>query len=932
MGENYVLLHDWSDGRILGSAGADSIALLSITYSGVAGGQRTGTVYGVTRASDVQITVTTSGGSDVKSLAGLPASGLFSAAFTVPSSEYEHAVVGAKNTTSGTSAEDRVAITFGDPSHVSVKPGSLSGLDPNRLAYGAGNADRLHPSRTFVSLQPPVSLFDLGYGKDHFGVGKNDSVTVIDAKMFERSTKDPLAKLNKDRKDGTVSVGEYWDRLGALLSKQLRQATRKATARERAAAVSTRDAMRVARTGPDKRAKSAAKSRSSPAVGMALPGSSVLDVRGASVKDKLEEELERQLKARIAYAKHFRRLGVLLHDRLRFRPSNLVVGEPVAQVALTPGEQVEVRQTTESKSRTAFTDITDKEAEKNTSFSSTWSTDITSALSTQDNFTSSAQVGADASASVPDVPIEVGGSASSSMSEAHTIGANHSTTSRVSKTTTAAARMRSQHRVQIEITKEGSTSLAQTRTFRNFNNLRTMHHTLYKVYRREQITLERYDAQLCLKVVVDDPARTLRDAFLVGLANIDPYNEENYHVGPAPTELAGGVKSFTVTAPPDEFEDPFHGTEESRWVAWTPTGGSLRVLTGAPDGYRITSLDIVMTHMDLATFAPIARIDGTTPTGDVVERQLVPSGASFVRVGGTFRLFGGKVRWDNKPRKGSGGKDVVLSVNLPLRWSAPTSLFGELESALSGATFEIRSQWHPSNAVLADYMAKIEEARADMIAAFEPERVHDLHAIAQADYAGTVVDEAVGRQLTYPDNFDYSSLSQIFDLPNVVVDSLPYWASPVTREAYRDLLAKLQSLPAAFETNRILTDCLVASSAVVYLPVRPGMEERALELLPETVGVRRDVANDVEKYRRDHFALVGGRPALDMTVIDVPAVPVATPSSAAAWSSPWEQAPRKFDVLAQWSELVPTDGIHIETHLGDTVAADEREARRLERL
>jgi hypothetical protein len=344
--DRQVLLREWTDSAILPAGPGDSVAVLALTYSDVTNGQRTGTVYGVTRgAAKVRVTVATASVNSRQEISNLPPSGLFSASFSIASSNDEQAVISARNVGAGMTSEDRAAITFGDSSHLAIQTAPASGLDPARLRYGAGNADRIHPSRTFVSLQPPVELGQLGYSRDVYAVAKSGGVNVVDAKAFKKAVKATLDQLNAGRRSGAISMSTYWSRLRTTLKAALNTAVRKATPKERGTAIDARDRLRSARFGPKNvvppksgaAAKKNGAAAAAPAMALAVPSSSVLDAHAVDKGSDLKAEVEKQLDERVKYAQHFRRLGVLLHDRLRFRASNLVVGEPLFQLALTPG-------------------------------------------------------------------------------------------------------------------------------------------------------------------------------------------------------------------------------------------------------------------------------------------------------------------------------------------------------------------------------------------------------------------------------------------------------------------------------------------------------------------------------------------------------------------------------------------------------------------
>jgi hypothetical protein len=56
---------------------------------------------------------------------------------------------------------------------------------------------------------------------------------------------------------------------------------------------------------------------------------------------------------------------------------------------------------------------------------------------------------------------------------------------------------------------------------------------------------------------------------------------------------------------------------------------------------------------------------------------------------------------------------------------------------------------------------------------------------------------------------------------------------------------------------------------------------------------------------------------------------VGTAAGSAAWAHDWEKPRRKFMVLDEWSDLLPTDGVHLEPALSTCGSVDEYRASAL---
>ncbi|HEV2914367.1 MAG TPA: hypothetical protein VGX92_13910 [Pyrinomonadaceae bacterium] len=642
---------------------------------------------------------------------------------------------------------------------------------------------------------------------------------------------------------------------------------------------------------------------------------------GPAIDDYIDEALD--------CVAAYRRLGIMFYERTRIRPTNQIFGEPIFQLALTPGEEVQIRQTTETKRRTALLEIQDRESERETSFSSTWSTDMASTISSQTSFQQTTNIGADVSGEVPEVPVEVSADVATSVNTADTSSAQDSVNQRRERTETATARMRQQHRVQIELAVEENQSFGTTRTLRNFNQQRSMLHTFFKVYRKEQVTLERYDGRLCLRLTVTDPARTTRAAFLAGLGKIDPEVLAWENVTPLLPDITKGF-CFTVTAPDDDG-GLAHGTKVDRCKTREL---NLRSETGVDSDYVLSRQPkFVMTKCHLAFYKDV--LTSTDPDNDfdpdvVPESQLSQVPPNFW-VGWSFIRNGGTVQFSNGLDIDSEDTLCRVKLNLPLFWTAP-SILGEKEMEIASVRFHVETAWGPSDQARADYLNRVNAERLRLRADFSAEQVYELHAVAETDYPHAVLDHALSENLTYPPEFEYRQVKEMFDLENVIIDNIPYWAHSGMRQEHDELMLRLQRLPAHLVMSRLLTDCLTASQAVVYLPVKPGMEEQALHLLPEADKYAEKIADSYRHFRATHYGRL--KPFVPPTLAAHmgPAPTLPSPPDAADWANDWERVQNKFDILGQWAELVPTDGVHVETHLSTTAVADEHERNRLIRI
>jgi hypothetical protein len=105
-----------------------------------------------------------------------------------------------------------------------------------------------------------------------------------------------------------------------------------------------------------------------------------------------------------------------------------------------------------------------------------------------------------------------------------------------------------------------------------------------------------------------------------------------------------------------------------------------------------------------------------------------------------------------------------------------------------------------------------------------------------------------------------------------------------------------------------------------------------LALLAEAKAYRFGIEDDISEFRRTNFGPL--KPFVAPPIEDHmgPGKVATTPAGSADWGSEWERPQRNFLILGQWAELVPTDGVHVETQLSSSVVTDEAESDSISRL
>ena len=908
--------------------GGTLLSLLSVSFDRPLSGTRNVTIRGFSEgAAQLQADVST-GAAPATQAINVPAAGsVFDLTVSVPGSVADDFLtltvkqVGIQNPLS----ERAIVPLYGEP--MDLPSGVHLGV---HTSYLAGVADRLVRSLTFVKID--ASFGHLGFLRKVIQAKSDGTYKAIDQPALERAILPQMSSAQSAVNQGSMGIKAYYTQLRDAVRQELPNHLIDPPARI-ANVLPRRSLSGGGPATPGIASTPGAASPSAPTTARAggvnamfTLGNSVLIPGSGLITTVPSEELQDAIDEALREMAAYQRLGVLFHERTRFRPAGLLVGEPFYQLALTPGEEVQLRQTTETRKRISLTDIQDREEEQQSTLSSTLSTDMSSTIGAQTSFQNSTTLGGGIEGNIPDVPVGVSANTANNVSNADSTSQQSTVTDRIERTSQASAKLRAQHKIQLEITTEESNTLASTRTLRNTNSLRTQHHTFHKMYRREQATLERHDAQLAFLLTVADASRGPRTAFEVGLNRLDPNNEDLYNLVP-PSTMRSEKEPPKINAP-DVDGGPLHGWVVDRWVHFN---GDLRQIAGAPSTHCLAGPPkFTMTECHVFFGEPLHSTDGSDPTDDVAQNELT-NPISYVHVAGKFARAGGAVKWHKKPQTGADDARFDLQINLPVNYTGPTQLLGEIESAITFVRFKIETEWRPKDQTLLDFQHDMLAEKQRLTRAFAVEDVMNLRATAASDYAASVINRALSENLVLPRGFSAERLRNIFDFDYVSITSHPYWTGDHGRSEHERLMARLLQMPAPLAVEQILTDELLAAGATVHLPIRHGSEEEALTLLPEAAVSAQRIAAEFTTFREQKYGLIANNNRqFDLPLGPTP--PSFTPAGQNAWQTSWEGPQRRFDILGQWSETVPTDGVHIETHLSESVAADERALAKLSRL
>lgn len=900
------------------SPSSDSIFILSVHATPDAPGIYSLHVEGVSRGSgSCRVALSLLNGLSTSSSA-VSSSGFFQAAFSgLPLSAGSSLGIQAVNADSGSTGSDSVVIAFPHDIPIHLPAASTASLELQRFTYLAGNPDRTVNTKSFRQLISNHATKTNRLKKKHlvYGTSASKLHRLAFRDLFEKG-KEAIHPLWKAFSAGKLRYPEFRFQANQAL---------KETAKSLVALASEEESQEWQKLLFLERSEKAPKQPSPQAFRrkhFAMAGNMIavgtgplIDLRPDFDIPTLDDFFDLDI---LAFDDFAGRVGILFADRIRFQSAGLVVGEPIYTLALAPGEEVELRQVVETKRKSQLEDVVDREQEVSLNLTSSWTNEITEGLQQQSSVQSAVQIGinGDAKLPIPELPLGFGINASNNFSAADSLTKQQSVTNSFERTSEAASKMRAQHKIRMEVTNETSSSLSTTRKLRNANQQRSQIHVFSKVYRKERVTLERTDAQLCLRLVVNDPSFEPRSNFLANLDKFDPNNPAHYPRVPAAVSVATVLSFVPPSGWPDNDYNPFNGADSTQSIdlkTFLDSGGN-----PPPNNYVLASFRVELVEYRTTTEDYILGIQTDSSTSSALNRR------------SDFESAGGVIYWPKEPALNvtSGKADLALRFG----FRHHTNTIHNIDSRhvyISSAKVKVSAEWVPAQADVDAYRLLSDQTRRDLVRACTEERLNQIRDLAIADYPGQVLAAAVA------DHFlplqETVHLRHVLDFENAFVESTPYWASDSGRANYLALERRLIDLPIPVPIHALLSEELTAPQAVVYLPVFAGHELEALDLLPGILpSSRQEVAEDIGIHRAAKFGVASTQlPTYDQVLGPIP--PFGTPVGSAAWANPWETPQQKFDVLAHWQVLTPTDGLHMETRLSDSVASDEHLTRMLEK-
>jgi hypothetical protein len=528
------------------------------------------------------------------------------------------------------------------------------------------------------------------------------------------------------------------------------------------------------------------------------------------------------------------------------------VGEELLSLSLAPGEEVVIEQKTFSKKETTYEDQNETDQEIDLQFEATLTTGLDEGLDQQRNRNSRTDVGLNPSVTIPveGVDIHVAGSLSSSVTDSDTNSRHLAVKRSQASSSKVASKYRSQHKTTLRISSEQTFETTSKRTLRNPNRYTPLDLRYFKIYQSVELHHERYGVRLAWAPCIPSPG-----AATLGRAN-DAYQQVIYNA-------QASVELPSKPQPPLGLSPQTVNSDSKTVKADNISGGRTTVaLTASPPSNVYVwdgDADFISNSLQYAT----AGVEGT------------PS-----------------VYVDGLPWTSSDG---TLNIPVHVGWSGGQVTVSTAAKfiASSGVVSQQMADYQQN---LSDYNSKVAALMAAARATAEP----DAQAARDAVLADTdPLAECFRQALT-----TYVSADNRQDC----------WQFDVWRTLFDWSLANVTLYPAWWsdtvpDKTRPLTDFVNAVEARVYLPIKPMMEQMAINLI---VAVTRgltpnatQVFQDFADYRQQIFG-----------------DPLETPiDSSGGGSCP--TLSDNFVCLASWTDLLPTEGTHLEVVQGSTAAEDD---------
>lgn len=564
-------------------------------------------------------------------------------------------------------------------------------------------------------------------------------------------------------------------------------------------------------------------------------------------------------------------IGWLFLDRTRIRPVGFALGEHVQSLSLAPGEELVVEQKTFTKRERTFEEQSEQERQFDLELSSTLSTELSEGLDREAsrNEQTGYSAGGSVGGNIKGVDVKAEGSYSKNITEASSQAQRRSVKDSQSSSARVASKYRAMHKTTFKISAEDRFESTSKRVIRNPNPHTPIDLHYYKVLQRLELTQERFGARLAWAFSVKDPASNV-------VLRLETGRRQIIDRALAAVQLPKKPEPPVLPSKPAK---PGQSAvkEADKWGLTGDMSADYDLSIPIPSGYFWPD--------DLDGVRRATRVWGRPPDnmGWSLVGAWVDGGNLIVRV------HVGAGSWIGGPKVYIQAGATFLPVP-PQDDPAYQQAYAQYQAALL--------KWEADVAAVLDGPRAAAEEAADAWAAEMLRRVDPaielMDQIAKEKFRGPHSDEA----------WEVSLWAQVFDWEHAGVSLAPSWWSD---QPARDYL-------------RSPVDFLNASWATLYLPAKPGFEKLALRwIIGKVKGGALDAKTEAAIQR-----LVDDLAQFRTTAFGDPLESPVTGERSA-------QVSDRSITMGRWSELLPTDGTHLEVLQGMTTAADLATAASVDR-
>lgn len=565
-------------------------------------------------------------------------------------------------------------------------------------------------------------------------------------------------------------------------------------------------------------------------------------------------------------------LGYLFLDRTRITPRGFAIGEHVESLSMAPGEEVVVEQKSFSKRETTFEEQTEQEKQFDLEMSSTLSTELAEGLDRESSKTDTTgfTAGGSVGGNIKGVDVKADASYSRTVTEANSQARKRSVKDSSTASQKVASKYRAMHKTTFKVSTEDRFELTSKRVLKNPNQYSSLDLHYFKVLQRLELAQERYGVRLCWAPAIKDPASDLLIMIEKRRQDLIAQAISNVQLPPKPEP------------PPKENKPPRQELSAVKEAdQWQVNGG-------------------MSADYDL----PISIPAGYVWNGDKGEVK---------RLTQVWGRPSDNMWWDivGTPYKNNDDGTLVVRVHVGCKgWVGGPKVFMQAK-----ATFIADPQAEDAayKQAYQAWLAEVDQWEADVLALQEaPRKKAEAEAeawqrafLAQLDPVAELMDQIAKKRFlpTMTDEaWEVEFWREIFDWDEAGFGLAPsWWASEPTRDALRGA-----------------SDFLNASWARLYLPVKPGFERLALRwIIGKVLGQTLDQATE------EAFATVSTQLGefREQSFGDAAEIPIDEDSA---------EIEEKYLTLAHWTELLPTDGTHVEVVQGMTSAVDSHSASEIQ--